>query len=122
MQRRFHSITKTNFKMAKILESYYQNGLNNYSSHENKEIITNIVQDYKNVFQDEEQVKVSFLATIKPYKALSFILTDNLNLIFYVFQFKLQRAIISTHLRKFRNAAEARSSHIVIDYFIVAIK
>ena len=56
--------------MANILESYYQNGLNNYSSHENKEIITNIVQDYKNVFQDEEQVKVSFFATIKPYQML----------------------------------------------------
>lgn len=60
MQRRFYSFSKTKFKMANILESYYQNGLNNYSCHENKRIITNIVQDYRNVFQDEEQVKVSF--------------------------------------------------------------
>ena len=69
IQRRFFSISKKTFKMANILESYYQNGLNNYSSQENKKIIASIVQNHRNVFKDEEQVKVS-VSLIKTLKTI----------------------------------------------------
>jgi len=56
-------------KMADILETYYQNGLTNYSSPKNKNLMKWLVQEYDQVFHHPDQIKVwiNYLSLLKVY-------------------------------------------------------